>query len=96
MSMIIVGYEWCPHYKHAISVLKDYTQHLMTIQERGAVGKKNLLLKIKAVTAGKTPLGKPVGSTSPQVFIRYHDIVYCLGGDDDVTHNIKLIKRYFI
>ena len=96
MIMIIAGYEWCPHYKHAISVLKDYPQHLMGVGERGAVGKKNLLLKIKAVTTGKTPLGKPVGSSSPQVFIRYHDIVYCLGGDDDVTRNIKLIKRYFI
>lgn len=97
--MIIVGYQRSGvghHYKHVISVLKDYPQYLMATQERGAVGKKNLLLKIRAVTAGKTLLGRHVGSTSPQVFIRYHDIVYCLGGDDDVTHNIKLIKRYFI
>jgi hypothetical protein len=96
MIMIIVGYDWCLHYKHVISVLKDYPQYLMSVQERGAVGEKNLLLKIKAATVGKTPLGKPVGSSSPQVFVRYHDIVYCLGGDDDVTHNIELIKRYFI
>lgn len=96
MFVIIVGYEWCPHYHHAVSVLNDYPPFLMAVKERGPVGKKKLLRKIKAVTLGKTPLGKPVGDTSPQVFVRYHDIVYCLGGDDDVTNNIKLIKRYFI
>ena len=94
--MIIVGYEWCPHYRHAISVLKHYPQYLMTVQKHGAVGKKELLHKIQAVTLGRTPIGKPVGDTSPQVFVRYHDIVYCLGGDDDVTRNKTLINRYFI
>lgn len=96
MFVIIVGYEWCPHYHHAINVLNDYPQFLMGVKERGSVGTNKLLRQIKAATLGKTPIGKPVGNTSPQIFVRYHDIVYCLGGDDDVTTNIKLIKRYFI
>ena len=93
---VIVGYEWCPHYQHVISVLKDYPQCLMSVLQDGAPGKQKLLQKIRRVTANKTPLGKPVGETSPQVFVRYQDIVYCLGGDSDVTKNINLIKRYFI
>ena len=93
---VIVGYEWCPHYQHVISVLKDYPQYLIAVAEYGDTGKQKLLQKIRHVTKNKTPLGKPVGETSPQVFVRYHDIVYCLGGDSDVTQNIKLIKRYFI
>lgn len=96
MTMIIVGYEWCPHYHHAIAVLKHYPQYLMPVQKQGVGGKKELLHKIQVVTLGKTPIGKPVGDTSPQVFVRYNDIVYCLGGDDDVTQNKSLIKRYFI
>ena len=96
MIVIIVGYAWCPHYHHAIAVLNNYPQYLMPVRKRRAEGKKELLHKIQAVTFDKTPLGKVVGETSPQVFVRYHDIVYCLGGDDDVTRNKTLINRYFI
>jgi len=94
---IIVGYEWCTHYHHAKLLLESIAPtSLIAVTKRGSVGKKELLANIHILTTGKTVIGKAVGDTSPQVFVRYPDLIYCLGGDDDVTQNKRLIQRYFI